>query len=129
MLVSASSNTYIEPNFGDIVLRDSISWSMRDDLSEPALEGDQFTPGVGLSKAAHDFDRQSLCPSGKRLRWRWWRRRADEPQAVLVVDGHDEARLAREIESVKVICFGLENHHAVLHGAQIRGRPRRLLEQ
>ena len=66
----------------------------------------------------------------ERLRWRRQRRRAGEPQAVLVVDCHDEPRLPREIEPVEVVCFGLENHPRFSgggHKAQVRGRPTLLL--
>src|SRR3974390_334733 len=39
-------------------------------------------------------------------------RRVGEPQAVLVVDRHDEPRLPRQVEAVEVVCFGLEDHSA-----------------
>ena len=48
----------------------------------------------------------------ERLRRRRQRRRAGEPQAVLVVDRHDEPRLPRQVEAVEVISFGLEDHPA-----------------
>jgi hypothetical protein len=46
----------------------------------------------------------------ERLRWRWQRQRAGDPQAVLVVDRDDEPGLPRQIEAVEVVYFGLENH-------------------
>ena len=36
--------------------------------------------------------------------------RAGEPQPVLVVDRDDEADLARQIEPMEVVSFGLEDH-------------------
>jgi len=46
----------------------------------------------------------------ERLGWCRHGRRAGEPQAVLVIDRHDEPRLPRQVEAVEVVCFGLENH-------------------
>ena len=52
----------------------------------------------------------------KCLRWRRHWRRAGEPQPVLVVDRDDEADLARQIEPMEVVSFGLEDHR--VSGAQ-----------
>ena len=46
----------------------------------------------------------------ERLRWRRQRRRAGEPQAVLVVDCHDEPSLPCQVEAVEVVRFGLQDH-------------------
>ena len=43
----------------------------------------------------------------ERLHWRRQRWCAGEPQAVLIVDRHDEPDLARQVEPAEVVSLGL----------------------